>query len=327
MPEGTRNPAMSKKSKLLLSISLAAVLVGCGDGGSIKFDNSTHETYEASLEKIDNELRPEKNKEFHDAMAFLITDSVQKAAAKNTEKMAARAREGKGKDTNFINELNQDFNAQFHGKTVDEIIAMAKNARERNAEEKVKENEKVAKFASKFEFDQAAEWSDLTGGEWIKIAGILQSALECTAKIPNTPEIRALLKGEPSTDSNDFSVPVSEEYYKIMSTQNTNVPQNKFGGDLNFIGEIIPANDFRAFGLPVKKIQIGRFVDYHGGYYSIKAEFDLPVEQIIKAAGLKNSDDERKTKAGKLRAYSTTAPGLDGENILACTFWEELYED
>jgi hypothetical protein len=182
----------------------------------------------------------------------------------------------------------------------------------------------VAKYASQFdEMGEAAAWSELTAEEWQKIAPSLQSALECKTPIPNTPEIRALLKGESAVGSNNFVAPVSEQYYKIMSVENTNVPQNTFGGDLNFVGALIPSDDFRVFGLPVKKLQITRSVGVgdFGGYY-VWSTIHLPLTQINKAAGLK-SDDSITTKAGELNSFA--ADGDD--NILQCIYWSVVYSD
>ncbi|GHU12458.1 hypothetical protein AGMMS50225_20400 [Betaproteobacteria bacterium] len=199
-------------------------------------------------------------------------------------------------------------------------------AAENQTQESKQNNVYVAKYASKFEHgpDTPTAWAELIAEEWQKIAPSLQSALECRTSLPNTPEIRTLLKGETSKDRDNFSIPVSEQYFEIMSLKNTNVPQNTFGDDLNFVGEIIPSDDFRVFGLPVKKINITRLIgggDF-GGYY-VWSTIQSPQAQLNKAAGLKNSDDTIKTKVGMLNSFAAEDDNL----ILQCFYWQIVFDN
>jgi hypothetical protein len=180
---------------------------------------------------------------------------------------------------------------------------------ETTQEQNTQNNVQQAAFTNLDDSGRDGKWSYITDEQWIAVAPILQAASECRSKLPNTPEVLALLRTSEGKE-------VSANFFKKAVVRGSD-------SSLNFRVKIRPADGFMAFEVPVKEISIERFIapnsDEGGGFSIYWKTQGRVIEEIAKKEKIKLETTtyqrfyapktpsnftsfvgDRKTKVGKL---------------------------
>ena len=104
-----------KRNLRILAIALMALLMAACSGGEPAMDTSTDEAMESSYTEIAESLSDEKRRKFEEALSSVYMDG------------ALNHMDSDMSEDEIMDRINED----VHGKTADEIIAMAENSEER----------------------------------------------------------------------------------------------------------------------------------------------------------------------------------------------------
>ena len=104
-----------KRNLRILAIALMALLMVACSGGEPTMDTSTDEAMESSYTQIAESLPDEKRRKFEEALSSVYMEG---ALTHMDEDLS---------EDEIMDRINED----VHGKTADEIIAMAENSEER----------------------------------------------------------------------------------------------------------------------------------------------------------------------------------------------------
>ena len=104
-----------KRNLRVLAIALMALLIGGCSGGEPTMDTSTDKAMESSYAEISDSLSDEKRRKFEEALSSVYMEG---ALTHMDEDLS---------EDEIMDRINED----VHGKTADEIIAMAEDSKAR----------------------------------------------------------------------------------------------------------------------------------------------------------------------------------------------------